>query len=44
MLVLLMILVFLYNFSAGVYYAQGLEPLPTVEFLYTAAFLVWFGG
>lgn len=45
MLVLLMILVFLYNFSAGVYYAQGLEPLPTVEFLYTAAFLcgvVWW--
>ena len=45
MLVLLMILVFVYNFSAGVYYAQGVEPLPTVEFLYTAAFLcgvVWW--
>jgi len=45
MLVLLMILVFIYNFSAGVYYAHGLEPLPSVEFLYTAAFLcgvVWW--
>ena len=45
MLVLLMLLVFIYNFSAGVYYAQGVEPSPTVEFLYTAAFLcgvVWW--
>jgi hypothetical protein len=45
MLVLLMILVFIYNFAAGVYYAQGVELLPTVEFLYTAAFLcgvVWW--
>ena len=45
MLVLLAILVFIYNFSAGVYYAQALEPLPTVEFLYTSAFLcgvVWW--
>jgi hypothetical protein len=45
MLVLLMILVFIYNFAAGVYDAQGVELLPTVEFLYTAAFLcgvVWW--
>lgn len=45
MLVLLTILVFIYNFSAGFYYAKGIEPSPTVEFLYTAAFLcgvVWW--
>lgn len=45
MLVLLAILVFIYNFGAGVYYAQEMEPLPTVEFLYTSAFLcgvVWW--
>lgn len=45
MLVLLMILVFIYNFAAGIYLARGIEPLPTVEFLYTSAFLcgvVWW--
>lgn len=43
MLILLAILVFIYNFAAGLYYAQGAEPLPTVEFLYTAAFLCGVG-
>src|SRR5688572_16633793 len=45
MLVLLAILVFVYHFGVGIYYAHGLEPLPTFEFLYTAAFLcgvVWW--
>jgi hypothetical protein len=45
MLFLLIILIFIYNFSAGVYYAHGVEPLPAVEFLYTSAFLcgvVWW--
>ena len=45
MLVLLAILVFVYHFGAGIYAAQGLEPSPAVEFLYTAAFLcgvVWW--
>lgn len=45
MLVLLMILVFVYNFAAGFYLAQGMEPLPTAEFLYTGAFIcgvVWW--
>lgn len=40
-----MILVFVYNFAAGIYLAQGMEPLPTVEFLYSSAFLcgvVWW--
>lgn len=45
MLFLLIIVVFFYNFGAGIYLAQGMEPLPTVELLYTAAFLcgvVWW--
>lgn len=45
MLVLLMVLVFVYNFAAGLYLAWGVEPLPTVEFLYTSAFLcgvIWW--
>jgi hypothetical protein len=45
MLVLLGLLVFVYNFGAGIYYVNGLEPLPTFEFLYNAAFLcgvVWW--
>jgi hypothetical protein len=45
MLVLLGTLVFVYNLGAGIYYVNGLEPTPTVEFLYTAAFLcgvVWW--
>ncbi|HEY6659693.1 MAG TPA: hypothetical protein VI031_01080 [Pyrinomonadaceae bacterium] len=44
-LVLLGLLVFVYHFSNGIYYAQGIEPLPTTEFLYTAGFpAVLFGG
>lgn len=45
MLVLLMILVFIYNLGAGIYHAQGVDPSPTAEFLYSAAFLcgvVWW--
>ena len=45
MLVLLAVLVFVYNFAAGLYLARGVEPSPTVEFLYTSAFLcgvVWW--
>jgi hypothetical protein len=45
MLVLLGVLVFVYNLAAGIYRVSGLEPLPTVEFLYTAAFIcgvVWW--
>jgi hypothetical protein len=45
MLVLLGLLVFVYNLGADIYYARGLEPSPTFEFLYTAAFLcgvVWW--
>lgn len=44
MLVLLIILVFVYHIGAAIYYAQGVEPLPTFEFLYEGAFLcgvVW---
>jgi len=44
MLVLLIILIFIYHIGAGLYYLYGLEPLPTFEFLYHAAFLcgvVW---
>ena len=44
-LILLGILVFIYHFGIGIYYARGLEPLPAFEFLYTAAFLcgvVWW--
>ena len=45
MLVLLGVSVFVYNFAAGIYFATGEEPLPTLEFLYQAAFLcgvVWW--
>lgn len=45
MLVLLGILVFVYHFGMGIYYTWGLEPSPTFEFLYFAAFLcgvVWW--
>lgn len=37
MLVLLIILIFIYNFTAMFYQLCRLEPLPTVEFLYIAA-------
>src|ERR1051325_1072341 len=45
MLVLLGMLVFVYHFANGFYFAEGIEPLPTVEFLYTTGFLcgvVWW--
>jgi hypothetical protein len=45
MLVLIGILVFIYQFGIGIYYALGLEPLPSLEFLYQAALLcgvVWW--
>lgn len=45
MLVLLAILIFIYNFAAGLYLFSGVEPSPTVEFLYAAAFpcaVVWW--
>lgn len=45
MLILLGLLVFVYNFGAGIYYVNGLEPLPTFEFLYQAGFLcgvIWW--
>lgn len=45
MLVLIGILVFIYQFGIGIYYARGLEPLPSFEFLYKAALLcgvVWW--
>lgn len=38
MLILLAILIFIYNFIAVFYVLSGIEPLPTVEFLYIAAF------
>ena len=44
MLVLLCILVFVYHCGIGTYNALGLEPLPSLEFLYSATFLcgyVW---
>lgn len=44
MLVLLIILIFIYHVGAAIYYLNGMEPLPTFEFLYNAAFLcgvVW---
>ena len=44
MLVLLIILIIVYHAGAAIYYVNGLEPLPTFEFLYNAAFLcgvVW---
>ena len=45
MLVLLGVLVFVYHIGVGIYYALGIEPLPTFEFLYNGAFLcgvVWW--
>jgi hypothetical protein len=45
MLGLLGVLVFVYHFGVGIYYARGLEPLPEFEFLYTVGFLcgvVWW--
>ena len=46
MLVLFAILIFIYNFTASLYLMAGVEPLPTVEFLYIAAFpcgaIWWF--
>jgi hypothetical protein len=45
LLVLLVIVVFVYNFGAGLYRVYGLDPLPSFEFLYTATFLcgvVWW--
>lgn len=45
MLVLLGMLVFVYHFGNGIYFAEGVEPLPTFEFLYSAGFLcgvVWW--
>ncbi len=45
MLVLLGILIFVYHFGIGIYYAGGIEPSPTFEFLYSVAFLcalVWW--
>lgn len=46
MLVLFAILIFIYNFAAGLYVLTGVEPLPTLEFLYLAAFpwgaIGWF--
>ena len=44
MLVQLGLLVFVYTLGAGIYAVNGLEPLPTFDFLYRAAFLcgvVW---
>jgi len=44
MLVLVCVLVFVYHLGHGFYYARGLEPLPTFDFLYMAGFLcgvVW---
>ena len=45
MLVLLIVLIFVYHIGLAIYYAQQVEPLPTFEFLYQAAFLcgvVWW--
>ena len=45
MFVLLVILVFVYNFGAGIYRAGGLEVEPGLDFTYSAAFLcgvVWW--
>jgi hypothetical protein len=45
MLVLLDLLVFVYTLGSGVYVVNGLEPSPTWEFLFRAAFLcgvVWW--
>ena len=45
MLVLLVLLIFVYTFGAGVYLIYGLEPSPTLEFLYHAGFftgVIWW--
>ena len=45
MLILLAILIFVYHLGAAFYYARGLEPSPTLEFLYSSAFIcgvVWW--
>ena len=45
MLILLMILIFIYYFTAMFYQLSGMEPLATVEFLYIAALpcgVVWW--
>lgn len=45
MLVLFAILVFLYNFALTFYVLSGVEPSPTIEFLYGVAFLcgaIWW--
>jgi hypothetical protein len=45
LLILLAILIFVYNLGVAFYYARGLEPSPTLEFLYTSAFIcgvVWW--
>ena len=45
MLILLAILIFLYNFTAVFYFLCHIEPLPTLDFLYLAAFpcgVVWW--
>jgi hypothetical protein len=45
MFILLVLSVFLYHLGMGFYFTAGLEPLPTLEFLYLAAFLcgiVWW--
>jgi hypothetical protein len=45
LLVLLCALVFVYHFASGIYIVRHLEPSPTFEFLYTAAFVcgvVWW--
>ena len=44
-LVLLIVLIIVYHVGIIIYFALGLEPLPTFEFLYTFMFLcgvVWF--
>lgn len=45
MLGLLGVAVFVYNFGAGIYYAYDIEPSPSLEFLYSSAFLcgvIWW--
>src|SRR5690242_3190838 len=45
MLVLLAILIFVYNFAAALFLANGVELSPEVQFLYRAAFLcalIWW--
>lgn len=45
MLGLLGVLVFVYNLGAGIYVVYGLEPSPTLEFLYQAGFIcgvIWW--